>query len=87
MMGWKIIQSCEHKGVYNKQEFTQQINQLSQEQFNRYCREYWALLYFYDLNVNTFCTDRKDIIEQYPHSFWQLKPIDGDVARHSEKII
>ena len=87
MVGWKIIQSCEHKGAYNKQDFIQQINQLSSEHFNQFCREYWALLYFYDLNVNAFCTDQKDIIDQYPHSFWRLQPIEGDAARSYEKVI
>lgn len=87
MVGWKIIQSCEHKGAYSKQDFIQQINQLSSEQFNKFCREYWALLYFYDTNVNAYCTNQNDIIEQYPTSFFQLQPIDGDAARSLEKIL
>lgn len=86
MLGWKIIQACEHKGAYSKADFIQQINQLSHDQFNSFCREYWALLYFYDTNVNTYSTNQKDIITQYPGAFWQLKPIEDDKARHSEKI-
>ena len=87
MVGWKIIQSCEHKGAYSKHDFIQQINRLSHEQFNCFCKEYWALLYFYDTNVNAFCTNQHDLVEQHPNSFWRLKPIDGDAARSFEKII
>jgi hypothetical protein len=87
MLGYKIIQSCEHKGAYNKHDFIQQINQLSPQQFNQFCREYWGLLYFYDMNVNAFCTHQKDIIDQYPTSFWRLEPLDGDTARSFEKIL
>lgn len=87
MEGWRIIQSCEHNGAYKKEEFINLINQLSQEQFNDFCREYWALLHFYDSNVNTFCTLQKDILEQYPQAFYRLAPIDGDLARAFEKII
>jgi hypothetical protein len=87
MLGWKIIQSSEHKGAYSKQDFIQQINQLSDEQFNQFCREYWALLYFYDMNVNSFCTNHKELIEQYPTSFWRLEPFEGDAARSFEKIL
>jgi hypothetical protein len=87
MLAWRIIQACEHKGAYSKQDLIQQINQLSSEQFNQFCKEYWALLYFYDMNVNACCTNQKEIIEQYPTAFWRLKPIDGDAARSFEKII
>jgi hypothetical protein len=87
MVGWKIIQSCEHKGAYSKREFIQHINQLSHEQFNRFCREYWALLYFYDCNVNSFCTNQQNVVDQHPNTFWRLEPIDGDAARNFEKII
>ena len=87
MEGWRIIQTCEHKGAYNKEEFIQSIDKLSQEQFNNFCREYWALLHFYDSNVNTYCTMQKDIIEENPKAFTRLEPIEGDLMRRFDKII
>ncbi|WP_205509944.1 hypothetical protein [Longitalea arenae] len=86
MEGWRIFQSCELKGSYKKDEFIHLISQLSQEQFNNFCREYWALLYFYDSHVNTYCTSQKDIVDKHPRAFTRLAPIDGDLARQFEKV-
>ena len=87
MEGWRILQTCELKGSYKKEQFINLINQLSQEQLDNFCREYWALLHFYDSNVISYCTVQKDVIEQHPEAFSKLAAIEGDLARSFEKII
>lgn len=87
MEAWKIIQPCEHNGTYSKEDFIRLIKHTTQEEFNRFCREYWALLYFYDSNVNSFCTNQESVIKQHPKSFRRLEPIDTGAVKNLEKII
>lgn len=79
MEGWQIIQNCELaplSGLYNKNQFLQEISQLTPADFNLFCRTYLHLSYFHASNQNAWLTDDTDIVFQHPGLFWKIDPID-----------
>jgi hypothetical protein len=79
MEGWEIIQACElAPGVYGRRKFISALNQLSTEEFNRFCRSYLHLMQFYSTNQGAWVTDYTPLVEANPSLYWQLDPIDFD---------
>jgi hypothetical protein len=79
-----IIQQCQQPtGLYDKQQFLQFISELSQEEFNKFCREIFQLRLFYDSNRGVWVTDQKKLIDEHPADFWPLKEIDLDAPINS----
>jgi hypothetical protein len=81
MEGWEIIQQCElapHTGLYGKRLFISAINDLTPDQFNKFCREYLHLMEFYSRSRGAWVTDYTPLMEANPALFWQLTPINFD---------
>jgi len=79
MESWEIIQACAlPAGLYDKNQFIEIIEQLSPQQFYRFCRSLLHLQEFYDTNQTAWVTDQKELIESHASDFWQLKEIDFD---------
>ena len=81
MEAWEIIQQCElapAAGLYNKRKFISAIDQLTTEEFNRFCREYLHLMEYYSQTQGAWVTDYTPHIEANPSLYWQLTPVDFD---------
>jgi hypothetical protein len=76
---WKIILDCEtgpFGGRYNKKTFQYFKAEMTENQFNIFCKEILSIHHFYDTNQNAWATDKDEIINQFPPGrFWQLRPI------------
>jgi GGDEF domain-containing protein len=79
MEGWKIIQQCELSpgtGLYGKRLFISEIEQLTAEQFNHFCRTYLHLDEFHTFAKNLYYTEDTDFIEQHSAELQKLPDID-----------
>lgn len=76
---WDIVeQSQVLSDTYSKAEFLKQIEGLTNEDFNKFCKQILLLTHYYDSTHGALVCDIIPFIEQHPDKFWPLPQIDFD---------
>ena len=76
-----IAQSVELEGLpnhYDRVEFISIIKRMTNEEFNRFCRELRHLMFRYSQTANGFVTWNKDLVQAHPDDFEEMPLIDFD---------
>lgn len=76
---WNIVEESQIlPDTFSKAEFTKQIEELSNEDFNKVCKQILLLTHYYHSTSGAQVCDITPFIEQHPDKFWPLPQIDFD---------
>jgi len=67
-----VIQDCQKEDTFDKADFIVSINQMSQEQFDHFCRKVKYLTHYHDSTYGASVSDDAEFVEANPDKFWKL---------------
>lgn len=84
---WDIVEKSQIlSDTYSKTEFTERIEGLTNEEFNKFCKQVLLLTHYYHSTHGASVCDIKPFIDEHPEKFWSLPQIDFDQSINFRRV-